>query len=64
MRIAPTSFKPNATQKPKISRRQTGFEKIRPGSSDLEMRRQSALTRLYEDVTETYDQGPTLKEYR
>ncbi|CAK1551114.1 unnamed protein product [Leptosia nina] len=66
VRISPSAVAAQTGTRP--IRRPTGF--VRPSTldmsdSDMEVRRQSVLTRLYENVTNDDDEeGPTLKEYR
>ncbi|CAH2096145.1 unnamed protein product [Euphydryas editha] len=63
VRIAESAIVSQTGSKP--SRRPTGF--VRPPDitdSDLDVRRQSALSRLYDDLAVESDTGPTLKEYK
>ncbi|XP_047511231.1 peptidyl-prolyl cis-trans isomerase G-like isoform X2 [Pieris napi] len=66
VRIAASAVAAQTGSRP--MRRPTGFVRPSPlkmSDSDIEVRRQSVLTRLYENVTlDDDDDGPTLKEYR
>ncbi|XP_045518288.1 uncharacterized protein LOC123710451 isoform X1 [Pieris brassicae] len=66
VRIAASAVAAQTGSRP--MRRPTGFVRPSPlkvSDSDIEVRRQSVLTRLYENVTlDDDDEGPTLKEYR